>query len=421
MQTSLFTFSWIVLLPLGVALRWTLHLIYGAQRNRRDDNLLLILSTAAWLLMMAGVVGPLIAVGGIFSLLLIVAFFFVAEMVVGKYRDAQRRTLLWALAVAADRDLPLHEAARAFAADRCDEIGRRADCLADLLEAGVDLPEALKQSKNPLPIDAELAARLSHAAGPLKGALREAAGEGGRYNSLWESLLQRLIYFEVLVLVIMFMASFLMIKIVPTYATIFEDFDMQLPVVTQWAISASRGFVNYWFLFAPLMWALLLLMCYGIAFACGGVRWEPPGVSWFTRRYHGAMVLRSLAQPVQRKCPLDRTLGMLAQWYPRGHVRRRLDGVTLQVTQGNDWCHALRESGLIGEAEAAVLRSAERVGNLPWALREMSESILRRIAYRVGFVLSLCIPGIILAIGACVGVYAVAFIFPLMELVSGLA
>jgi len=185
------------LLLLGVALHWALHLIYGGRRRKADDAMLLVLTIAAWLLVLVGLLAPIagLTILGVPAVLIALV---VIAVVVGKYRFNERRSLLWTLAVSAERGLPLHEAARAFATDRTDEVGRAAMELADLLQAGVPLPEALARSGHRLPADAELAARLGCEAPALAGVMKEAAREGGRFEPIWRPLYDRLLYFGLL-------------------------------------------------------------------------------------------------------------------------------------------------------------------------------------------------------------------------------
>jgi len=421
MQESLGTLNWIGLLILGGALHWTLYLVYGTRRSRSDDMLLLVLSIVAWLLVIVGVLGPMLATSGFLSVLVFVGFVVVAFYVVTKYRESERRALLWALAVAADRGLSLALAARAFATGRSDEIGRRALRLADLIEAGLPLPDALRRSRNPLPTDADLSARLGFETGEFAGALKEAAREGSRFMPVWEPLFQRMAYLVVLVLFAISVVSFVMWRIVPIYGFIFADFDTELPAITQLVVSLSEMVVDYFYLVVPLLAPAAAAVFYGLLFVIGWVRWEPPGIRWFTCRHHGAIVMRYLAMGVEQGQPLADTVGLLADCYPRRHIGDRLRSVAADVDAGGEWCEGLRKAGLIGRADAAVLRAAQRVGNLPWALREMSDSAMRRLAQRLGVVLHVGIPLAVLAIGVSIGVFVLAMFLPLVTLIQQLS
>jgi protein transport protein HofC len=94
--------------------------------------------------------------------------------------------------------------------------------------------------------------------------------------------------------------------------------------------------------------------------------------------------------------------------------------VALDLTQGKDWCVSLYEQGLLRPADAAVLESARRVGNLSWALRETAENGERRLAYRLQTWVQALFPLFVLLIGALVFVVAVGYFSPLVILIERL-
>jgi type II secretory pathway component PulF len=90
------------------------------------------------------------------------------------------------------------------------------------------------------------------------------------------------------------------------------------------------------------------------------------------------------------------------------------------MRQGEDWCESLRRVRLIANADAAVLKAAQRVGNLAWALDEMADSSLRRWAYRLRAVLNVVFPLLLLAIGIFVMLIVIGLFLPLIKLIEGL-
>ena len=81
----------------------------------------------------------------------------------------------------------------------------------------------------------------------------------------------------------------------------------------------------------------------------------------------------------------------------------------------------MRASSRVRPAEAAVLKSAERVNNLQWALLEMSEIATRRVLDRATSICRLVTPLMVLALGVAVALFALAFISPLVQLISELS
>ncbi len=93
----------------------------------------------------------------------------------------------------------------------------------------------------------------------------------------------------------------------------------------------------------------------------------------------------------------------------------------LDATQGVEWTEALFENGLLTPSDVGVLASAQRAGNLAWALRELAETGERRWAYRLQAWSQLLFVLTMLVLGLLVFVLAVAFFLPLITLIERLA
>ena len=111
----------------------------------------------------------------------------------------------------------------------------------------------------------------------------------------------------------------------------------------------------------------------------------------------------------------------MAEQYPQGNIRKRLKRASIQIASGGDWCEALANLRLLKEADAGVLVAAQRVGNLEWALQEMADSNRRRMAYRLTVALNVAVPAVALAFGACVLVFALTLLLPLIRLLEKLS
>ena len=98
-------------------------------------------------------------------------------------------------------------------------------------------------------------------------------------------------------------------------------------------------------------------------------------------------------------------------------MERAADG----IERGTDWCDALQSERLLTATDAALLKAAQRVGNLTWALEEMSEGSLRRWAFRWKILVDIAFPLLILALGLLVMFIVVGLFLPLVSLIQGLS
>ncbi len=162
---------------------------------------------------------------------------------------------------------------------------------------------------------------------------------------------------------------------------------------------------------------ILLLIFYYL----GWLRWEPPFIRRWTVAFHGALVMRSLARTIDAERDLPHSLIDLASAYPSRYVRRRLVSVAQAAEQGQSWIDEMARGHLISSTTAAVLRSAERVGNLSWALRESSESTIRRLHVRVNSLIHVLAPVVILVTALPIAFVVIAMFLPLTRLIDALS
>jgi len=212
---------------------------------------------------------------------------------------------------------------------------------------------------------------------------------------------------------------------VPIWVRMFEDYEFALPKSTCLLIALSAEVVNpFW----PLLLLLLLLFIAALAFLAPPVRWlplwtlfEPPFYGNLWIRYDSAVILRSLAMCVRLERGIGPSVFMLSEQYPTRNVSRRLRGASGRIDNGMHWCDALRDVGILRRVDVAVLKAAERAGNLAWALEEMADSALRRCEYRLRTWLNVGLPIVVLALGAMVAFIVISLFMPIVALIRGLA
>ena len=398
---------------LGFASLVALRLIYQNRNQVANDNLVLVITIAAWTMVFIGL-SMLFSPIGMILVLLILA------MVVAKYREGERRALLWTLSVAAERGLPLAASARAFASRRCDEIARRAWRLADILDEGVPLHDALKKTGNRLPPDAAMMVGLGAAPQVTAEALRASADSGALSDDAWRPIFEKTLYLLFVATMCVVVTTFLMVSVIPTFKQIFLDFGTTLPGLTLGVISIANWFAQYWYLFLPLVLYLVVVYLVAAFFYAQGRVWIPWPFGYLFGRSDNPTILRGLAVCVEQQMPMDEAFRRMSSHHPNRRVAKRLKDAAGTTRVGKDWCESLLDQRIITQAESAVLKSATRAGNLSWALRELSDAATRRAVYRARTLLSIAAPGCLLLIAIPVGVITLGCFIPLVSLIQNL-
>ncbi|MDA1055299.1 MAG: type II secretion system F family protein [Planctomycetota bacterium] len=413
--------SLFVLIVIGVALLWSIRLAYRKRGAASDDALRLILTVAGWVLILSGILGTTMQAflfGAPFSWIVILA---IVIMAVSRYRGAENRTLLWCLAAAAERGIPLEQAARAYSLERSDELGIRAARLAELLEGGTPLSLALADTRVHLPLDTLVAVRVGIETGDLGAALAKVGKYDDDADALLRSIFEKIFYLAVVAVVLLAILTFIMLQIVPVFAKMFEEFGLELSAMTQLLVYITHHFNNYWFLYFPFSVWLPLFLFVGLLHYIGWLPRDLPLINWFVLRLDGGLVMRCLALSVKQRRPLPEMIWLLANLYPKSSVRKRLTRAGQALNNGEHWCPALRRAKLLRPSDVAILTAAERSGNLEWALEEMADSSIRRLAYRLRLALNILFPAVLVVFGGFIGFVVISLFMPLVALIQGLS
>lgn len=339
--------------------------------------------------------------------------------VTGRLRAAQQESLLWVLALAADRGRPLGPAVKALAESSSGSERVRLRRLAEALDHGLSLPDALAFVPRSATAAAQLQVRVGHDSGALAAALRDAASARSARPAAWRSFGARAAYLCLLFVAIQGITAFLLAFTLPKFEAIFRDFGFGLPAVTRRVIGWGQWALGGYML--PVIGVVEGLLLIYLPFAFGGfAELSVPFLDVLFLRRHSVLILRGLAMVVEGGRPLGPAFRTMAASYPTGWVQERMAGVAAAAEHGVDWIDALRRFGLISGADVALLDAARRAGNLPWALRELAEGSERRLGYRLQAVGQVLTTLLLLALAAFVALFAVAFFYPLITLIERL-
>src|SRR5687768_16021795 len=107
MPNSLGALNLILLAIPGIAVWFALRILYGTRARTASDPLYTTLSIAAALMVVLSILGTLLALTGLAIIPLAVLGIIAALMIHDRLRRAEHRALVWSLAVAAEKGIPL--------------------------------------------------------------------------------------------------------------------------------------------------------------------------------------------------------------------------------------------------------------------------------------------------------------------------
>ena len=110
-------------------------------------------------------------------------------------------------------------------------------------------------------------------------------------------------------------------------------------------------------------------------------------------------MLHALSIATRHQKSIAESLRLLHTHHPKRSIRRRLEKALRITNAGGDWRAGLRKAGFVNRREAAVLQAAEQVDNVGWAIREIADRGLQRVACRVQNLLNVTVPLLVLIAG----------------------
>jgi type IV pilus assembly protein PilC len=331
----------------------------------------------------------------------------------------QRQALLQILAAGIETGVPLAPLLDAWAADERGVQSHRLRRLVYRLFQGASLPDAAEESAGALKAEEVLAIRFGSQSGTLAASLRDAAESLEPSSVAVPSIRRTVTYVIAFSAVATLVTTFFMIKIVPSFQAIFQDFDMTLSTPMILLIHLADAFVRYWYVVVfgliVLVWGIVSLRGSGI------VRAVIDRLSGGVRTKYAADLLRKLSLVTRAGRPLTGAISTLARYHFDPTMRRKLLFVRNEVEHGADPWQSMTDERLIDEQEAAALATADRLGNRPWVLRELATAKNRRMDRKWHVIAQLALPVVVLICGTFVLFQAVAVISTLAQLVGSLA
>jgi len=409
-------------------------------------NFLTILGLVIALVLLVGVlfflIGPYF---GTVALGIVSAFYGWVFFAFFHYRQARQAELIHVLRTATEAEMPLAPALRAYLRDRPQggqrelwiaillffvfpgyywfwhrrhSFDRKVADLADLLEQGFGLDEALRQLPALTSHQTRVLVKVGLSTGKLATCLRGA--EPGRIAAVWLEIAPRAAYPLALLMAIFSVLGFYRIFLLPKFQKIFVDFGMELPPTTRSLFAFTDVLAKQAWFFVLLVPGLIGLAAVLLtsATAC----WFFPGIGSLYRGYIRGRVLGALGVLLDAGRPAPAALALLADTGAfSGAVERRIDQSRVAVEEGMPLPEALRNSGLISRSMGPLLRAALRAQNLSWALAELSDAALKRTIRLMRRISQVMFPVTVVAIGLLVGFVVVAMFMPLIAVIGQLA
>ena len=312
-------------------------------------------------------------------------------------------------------------------------------------------PGALKNILRGVSEDIESGATLSEACSRHPKAFNRlyvnmvAAGEAGgvldtilsrladfmeKAQKLKRRIIGAMIYPIVVILFAGGIVAGIMIKVIPKFKTIFEDFDVDLPAPTKVLIAMSDWFVGGnppgWVvvLLAPVAFFFLFKMvrsAKGGRYATDVVFLKLPIFGNLVEKSSVARCTRTLGTLISAGVPILEAINITKDTSGNEVYSRAFGKVHDSIREGETFATPLRSAKVVDGIVVNMIDVGEETGELDKMLLKVADNYDEEIDVAVGSLVSLLEPVMVVVLGGIVGFIVIALFMPLVKLIESVS
>lgn len=324
--------------------------------------------------------------------------------------------------------VPLELGLKDLGGDLPGALGEITTCLAQRLETGMSLPEALTAEERRIPLVYRTVVEAGLRAGRLSAALESISNFGRELIDLRQRIGLALLYPLIIIVLAYGLFMVFLVDVVDRFRETYEVFRLPLNLPLQFAIYAQQAVGTWWWIPPAILAALILwwvmtggAQALNFQGAAQPLAWIP-GIRNITRAYHYANFAELLALLLDHQVPLPEGIRLAADSAADERLRYAAHELALAAERG--------EAPQAGVAGALALPSflrwllmhGSRQGKLSRALRHAAGIYRRRALTLIDwFKLWFPLVSAVVIGGGVTMIYALTVFGPLISLWEDLA
>lgn len=289
------------------------------------------------------------------------------------------------------------------------------------IKEGHTLADALSQFPNVFPELYRSTVAAGEQTGHLALVLNRLADYTENREQLTSSIMQALIYPAVLTLTALAVVALLLGYVVPQVVGVFADLGQTLPWLTRALIAVSDFIASYGLVILVLIIASVFIARRLLQQPALRKRWHAtllglPLISKLVRGVNTARFARTFSILVASGVPVLEGMRIGASVMANLPMREAVEGAATRVREGANISYALDKSKCFPPIVVHLVASGESSGKLEEMLERAAISQERELENRIGLLMKLFEPALILAMGLVVLVIVLAILLPIFDL-----
>jgi type IV pilus assembly protein PilC len=289
------------------------------------------------------------------------------------------------------------------------------------VEAGLQMSRALERHPKVFSPLYVAMVESGETSGRLDEALRRVADQLEKDDALRRQVKSAMVYPTVIVSFAAIVLIALVAFLVPVFASVFEDFGGELPMITQFTVGLSRAVTGKWYLLIAGLAALIVGFRFWKRSTWGRPQWDalrlriPFKIGDVVQKIAIARWSRTLASLIASGVPILQAIDITGRTAGNTVVERAMAEVTASVKRGGTIAAPLQQAPVFPAMVAQMVGVGEETGALDTMLAKVADFYEDEVEAAVKGLTSLLEPLMIMLVGAIVGFIVISMYMPLFR------
>ena len=261
--------------------------------------------------------------------------------------------------------------------------------------------------------------------GEASGALPVALAQLAEYlestAAIRRKVTSAMVYPCILIVIAIAALTIFTVWIVPIFSRVFDNFDVELPIITRAAVAFSSAVRKYFLVLVAIAGTAGYMLYRYIHTEKGKWQFDQlmfkiPVLSSLFQRIAIERFASGLATLIESGVPILYGLDIVGKAVENKVVEKAIVEVRESVRQGKGMARPLEQSGVFTPLVVQMVSVGEEIGELSKMLRKISEFYKERIATTLARLVTLIEPTVLVFMGIVVGFLVISMFLPIFQL-----
>ena len=294
------------------------------------------------------------------------------------------------------------------------------------VESGSSLSESL--NKHPEIFDKLYInmVRAGEAGGVLDEILIRLASYREKAQRLQQRIISALLYPSAVISTACCILLFIMMIIIPKFEAMFKEMEIGvMPLMTRVLMGVANILVSYWYLLLPIPLVAAIALKLIVKTQSGRlfvdrIKLHLPVFGVIISKSSISRFCRTLGTLLQSGVPILEALSIIRDATGNQVVANAIGTVRDSIKQGDTIAEPLSRSGVFDDLVVNLVQVGEETGELDKMLIKVADTYDNQVDVRVGAMMSLLEPFLIIGMGFIVGFIVISLFMPIVVMMNGL-